>query len=308
MKRRIFYIIPLIAMLFAVLSCAEKQEDDIIVPEPFNRLMPDEYFESYVLKRKISYAVLLPEGYDTSSVTYPVIYLLHGFGDDRSAWYNGGNIKHYIDYYRELIGDVILVMPEAGNSYWVNRYNGQYPVMDMLVNELTNVIDTSFRTIKNKNARAVMGYSMGGYGALVTVAKNPSVFNTCVSLSMSFRTDTQYMAEPQEIFDNQWGSVFGGRGKAGNERITPYFKEYSPFHFFKDPEDPSHSGQNYYLACGNMEETLDITNEELHLLMNDNEIAHIYSTGNGGHNWTYWHKELATALEFIGNSFGDNKR
>lgn len=308
MKRRIINIIPLILVLASLLSCTDKHEDNIIVPGPFNRLMPDESFESKILKKKISYAVLLPKGYDTSGVSYPVIYLLHGFGDDRSAWHKGGNIKHYIDYYRDLVGDVILVMPEAGNSYWVNRYNGQYPVMDMLVNELTNVIDTGLRTIKDKHARAVMGYSMGGYGALVTVAKNPSVFFTCVSLSMSFRTDSQYIAEPQEIFDNQWGSVFGGRGKAGNERLTPYFMEYSPFHFFNDTGDPSQSGQNYYLACGNMEETLDITNEELHLLMNDKEIAHIYSTGNGGHNWTYWHMELSSALEFIGNSFGENKR
>jgi enterochelin esterase-like enzyme len=308
MKRYLYNIIPLVLMLALMQGCRDKQEDDIIVPEPFNRLQSDQTFQSSILKRKVSYAVILPEGYDTTNVSYPVIYLLHGFGDDYTAWYKGGKIQQYVDNYRNAIGQVILVMPDGGNSYWVNRYNGQYQIMDMLVNEMTNVIDTAYRTIKDAEARAVMGYSMGGYGALVTVAKNPEVFFTCVSLSMSFRTDSQYLAEPQEIFDYQWGSVFGGRGKSGDERLTPYFMEYSPFHFFNNPDDPSYSSQNYYLACGDDEESLDVTNQELHDLMSTNGIEHTYSTGSGGHSWTYWHREMPKALEFIGNSFGEFKR
>ncbi len=45
-----------------------------------------------------------------------------------------------------------------------------------------------------------MGYSMGGYGALMLAAKNPEIFKTGIALSMSFRTDEQYLNEPQGVF------------------------------------------------------------------------------------------------------------
>ncbi len=78
-----------------------------------------------------------------------------------------------------------------------------------------------------------MGYSMGGYGALILPSLNPDVFTVGVPLSMSFRTDEQYMAEPQDVFNSQWANLFGGFG-ANRDRtgLTDYFLQHSPFHFF----------------------------------------------------------------------------
>ncbi len=269
-------------------------------PEPFVRLLKDQTFQSTIFHRAMKYAVLLPKEYEDSTTSFPVVYLLHGMGDNESAWYQGGNISYYADLYASATVPMIYVMPQGFNTYWVNKYNGNYPYMDMFVNELVPYIDSAFRTLKNPQQRAVMGYSMGGYGALILPAKNPGVFKTGVALSMSFRTDQQYIDEPQSGWDSQWGSVFGGIGLSGTARLTDYYKQHNPFYFFHNQGDTSLSGQSYFLDCGDDEENLTEPNDALHSLMSELNIKHEYRVRNGAHNWDYWHRSLPEALRYIG--------
>lgn len=294
-----FWLIP----FYPGLSGCDRDNPPPDDQETFVRLRRDQSFKSRVLNRAIKYAVLFPEGYETSKDRFPVVYLLHGMGDDETAWCNGGSFAWYADRYAAETGPSIYIMPEGFNSYWVNRYNGRFPYMDMLITEMIPLVDSLFRTLSDARHRAVMGYSMGGYGALVLPAKNPDVFQTGVVLSMSFRTDQQYMDEIQSVFDNQWGSVFGGIGTSGTARLTDYYISYSPFHFFNNPDDASLSGQNYYLDCGDDEENLSEPNDALHVLLRDLNIRHEYRVRNGAHNWDYWHQSLPEALSYIGHAF-----
>lgn len=294
-------------LIFSILwigmaSCADKKVDDV-KPEVFKRLNEKQIVHSEILQKDMTYAVILPPEYETSNDSYPVVYLLHGYGDNETAWYQGGNIEQYIDLYRNVSAAAIYVMPQGFNNYWVNRYNGQYNLMDFMVEELVPEIDRRFRTIKDAGSRAVMGYSMGAYGALVLAARNPGTFRTAVVLSMSFRTDEQYMAEPSDVFNSQWGSVFGGIGTMGEARLTEHFKDHSPFHFFTKAADPSMSGQNYFIDCGDDEETLSVTCNELHELMRDQQVKHEYRMRNGAHDWDYWHKSLPEAFSYLGYAF-----
>ncbi|MDY0102071.1 MAG: alpha/beta hydrolase family protein [Lentimicrobium sp.] len=301
-KRLIPILILAISFGFVLMGCEREKPDDVIVT-PFDRLLKDENVQSAILSRTINYAVLLPEGYDSTTISYPVVYLLHGFGDDERAWYQGGNIKYYADKYLMETGPVIFVMPEGFNTYWANKYNGNYPYMDMLSQELVPEIDAKYRTVKDPEHRAVMGYSMGGYGALILPAKNPELFKTGIVLSMSFRTDEQYINEPQEVFDGQWGPIFGGIGASGNQRLTDYFLQYSPFHFFAQPGDVSLQGQNYYFDCGDDEESLSETNDALHVELRKLNIPHEYRVKNGAHTWDYWHNALPEAFSYLGYAF-----
>lgn len=289
--------------LMAVLNGCDREPSGPDEPLPFVRLLEGQSVQSNLLNRAISYAVLLPPEYETGSDHYPVVYLLHGYGDNEKAWYQGGNIKFYADKYAADTGPVIYVMPDGFNTYWVNKYNGNYPYMDMLINEMVPAVDAKFRTLNDPSQRAVMGYSMGGYGALILPAKNPDVFKTAVALSMSFRTDQQYLNEPQWVFDSQWGPIFGGIGTNGNARLTDYFKEFSPFHFFGNPADPALSGQNYFIDCGDDEESLSETNGSLHSLLRNYNVPHEYRMKSGGHSWDYWHGALPEALRYIGYAF-----
>jgi len=299
-KRFTLFIFGLVPLLMGLPGC---EEDNAPPDVPFVRLLENQAYHSQILHRSMNYAVLLPAEYENSTDSFPVVYLLHGLGDDETAWYEDGFIQYYSDRDAGENGPMIFVMPEAFNTYYVNKYNGNYPMMDVLVTELVPAIDSIFRTIKNAQHRAVMGYSMGGYGALILPAKNPDIFKTGVMLSMSFRTDSQYVAEPQNAFDNQWGPIFGGIGATGNDRFTDYFMEHSPFHFFSDPANHYLWELNFMIDCGDDEEKLDETNLELHELLLSLDYPHTFIMNHGGHSWDYWHGELPEALSFIGSAF-----
>ncbi|MDP2722216.1 MAG: alpha/beta hydrolase family protein [Bacteroidales bacterium] len=293
-----FIILFGISFAFFGFSGCKKEEPKKENPTPFVRLLEDQSFDSKIFKRPIQYAVLLPADYDSLNNNYPVVYLLHGYGDDEKAWYKYGNIQYYVDHATETV-PMIYVMPEAFNTYYVNKYNGNYPYMDMFTTELVPEIDSLFRTIPLPDQRAVMGYSMGGYGAMILPAKNPELFKTGVALSMSFRTDTQYISEPQGVFNSQWGSIFGGIDATGTSRLTDYFLSHSPFHFFNDQINPSLNGLNFFISCGDDEETLSVTSDTLHDLLRNMNYPHAYRIKNGAHSWSYWHKELPEALKYI---------
>jgi S-formylglutathione hydrolase FrmB len=148
-----------------------------------------------------------------------------------------------------------------------------------------------------------MGYSMGGYGALILPAKNPGIFKISVPLSMSFRTDQQYVAEPQGVFNSQWAPVFGGNGTSGAARLTDYFKQNSPFYFFDKADLSEFTGFKLLFDCGDDEESLSITSGALHNLLRDRNLPHEYRMGNGAHTWGYWYKAIPEALRFISKGF-----
>jgi len=299
MKYFTFLLPGFIPLLMGLSACERETPPPPVEPEPFVRLLKDQSFKSQILHRDMSYAVLLPKDYDSLTANYPVVYLLHGMGDNETAWFQYGLISYYVDANAAETIPMIYVMPQGFNTYWVNKYNGNFPYMDMLVNEMVPKIDSLFRTIKDPQHRAVMGFSMGGYGALILPAKKPNIFKTGVALSMSFRTDQQYMNEQQDGWNSQWGAIFGGIGASGTTRLTDYYKTYSPFYFFKNPGDLSLNGQNYYFDCGDDEESLSEPNNLLHNLMRDLNIKHEYRVKNGGHSWDYWHKALPEALKYI---------
>lgn len=300
-SRRLPFALMMGLLLTAFLGCSKEKAvpDD----EPFVRLVEEQVLESQLLNYQVKYTVLLPEEYENSTEEYPVVYLLHGFGDNHTSWYKGGAIQYYADFYKTETGPAIYVMPQGFNSYYVNKFSGTFPYMDMFVQEFVPLIDAQFRTKKDPSQRAVMGYSMGGYGALVLPALNPDVFEISVPLSMSFRTDEQYMDQSQDGWNSQFGVVFGGNGATGENRLTDYFKLHSPFHFFDKEDLSAFSGLKIFLDCGDDEESLHITNGALHNLLRDRGFEHVYRVRNGDHSWNYWHGALKEAMVFIGNGF-----
>ena len=298
------WVVILTASFIILLISGCKKEDvkDDPSDTPFVRLV-ESSIKSELMAHTIKYSVLLPADYKTSGLSYPVVYLLHGYGDIYTAWSRSGNIQYHSDNLGAEIEPMIFVMPDGYNSYFLNNFSGTYHYMDMFVKELVPEIDQLYRTKKEASQRAVMGYSMGGYGALALPAKNPDVFSISVPLSMSFRTDEQYLEEPQGVFNSQWASIFGANGVSGPARITPYFKEYSPFYFFDQNDLSAFSSLKLFFVCGDDEETLSVTNGALHNLLRSKNFAHEYRMGNGGHDFGYWSKVLPEALRFISKGF-----
>lgn len=266
------------------------------------RFISAQDFHSEILEKDLPYAVILPESYEQDSDRrYPVIYLTHGLGCTPDDW-NDKYIqveKTIRQLETEGLADFIYIFPTGFSSYYSNTYDGKFPYMDMFIKEFVPFIDNKYRTIADREHRATVGFSMGGFGAMILPLKNTDVFSISVPLSMSFRTDEQYMAEPLKWWNGQWGSIFGGVGQEGEARLTDYYKSHCPFYQFTAENRPELSKVKWFLHCGDDEEQLLIANDDLHIMMRENGYEHEYRVGDGAHTGKYWRTTLLEVLPYI---------
>lgn len=287
MKRIIFII-----SLCAIIINANAQE----------RFVSGQPFRSEMLGMDLPYAIVLPADYEERTENrYPVIYLTHGLGCTPDDW----NDK-YIQFENTLtgledagLGDFIYVFPTGLSSYYCNAYDGKFPYMDMFIQEFIPFIDGKYRTIADREHRATIGFSMGGFGAMVLPLRHPETFCFSAPLSMSFRTDEMYLDEPLKWWNEQWGSIFGGVNQEGEGRLTDYYKAHCPYYQFTKENLEELSKVKWFLHCGDDEERLLIANDDLHIQMRENGYEHEYRVKDGGHTGRYWRTCLQDVLPYI---------
>jgi len=257
---------------------------------------------SDILNTDISFGVYLPASYrDDKSVTYPVVYMLHGYGDNWMSW-NGKYLhaNNKVDTWENKgLSEMIYIFPAGFTTYYCNYYTGKYNYMDMFVEEFIPFIDKTFRTKADKEHRAITGYSMGGFGAMVLAEKHPELFCCSAPLSMSFRTNAQYMTESQSGWDGQWGKIFGGIGKYGADRLTDYYLSHNPYYQFNDANRSKLETVNWFFTCGDDEEQLLVANDSLHVILRDRGYEHEFRVGNGAHTSSYWMDALSEVLPWF---------
>ena len=157
---------------------------------PQSQLLTTE-LPSPILKRSIRASVYLPAAYKQSanaSRRFPVVYLLHGHGDDHTAWPRHGRIKPTLDrmILTGTLQPVVVVMPDARKSWYVNdartgaASNGA--VFDAFRTDLIDAVDARYRTVNCPTGRAIGGLSMGGYGALLLGTAHPVPFRRRLQL------------------------------------------------------------------------------------------------------------------------------
>ena len=299
--------IALILCLACLAACNNQDNGQELPPDvdPVNipRYATGLSFSSKLMGTTIPYDILLPEGYVADTETsYPVVYCFHGYNNDNTTW-NGSSmqIQGKIESLERkgVIPPMIYVFPMGYNSYWVDRFNGSYPYMTMFATEFVPMIDKSYRTIADRTHRAVVGFSMGAFGSLATAMQHPDLFSTCAAMSISMRTDQQYMEESQSAWDNQWGKVFGGSGSGGEYRLTDYYKSLCPLHQFTEENKSKYSSVNWFITCGDNEKTLLYANDDLHVLMLNNGYEHEYRVGEGGHSESYWRPAMDEILPWF---------
>src|SRR5690606_2656064 len=121
---------------------------------------------SKILKGNRKYAVYLPPDYETSQRKYPVLYLLHGGGDDQTGWIQFGEVQTIAD--REILAGratpMIIVMPDAntGTRGYFNDLKNEWRYEDFFFEEFMPFVEKTYRIKGEKRFRAVAGLSMGG--------------------------------------------------------------------------------------------------------------------------------------------------
>jgi S-formylglutathione hydrolase FrmB len=272
------------------------------------QLLIDLKINSKILQKEILYNIYLPVGYDSSVKKYPVLYLLHGSGPQPNAhhtWFNRMNIQEVMDsgINTGKIIPMIVVMPDAEVTFYMNNINGEYQYEDYFISELIPFIEEEYKSQNDKKFRGIAGGSMGGYGAIVYSLHHPDLFSVCASMAAAIRTDQQIRDMPFEKFQYNYRSALGYI-KEGDERITEFWNSYSVLNLIDNTSKERASQVKYYIDIGD-DDHLYKGNSLFHIRMRDLEIPHEYRVRDGKHNWDYFNETLVHLIAFISEEFNN---
>ncbi len=263
-------------------------------------------FDNFVLTSKIlkaerKYAVYLPPDYETSQRAYPVLYLLHGAGDDQTGWIQFGEVLHLADKTINAgeATPMIIVMPDAntGRRGYLNDILDEWQYEDFFFEELMPQVEKKFRIKSEKRYRALAGLSMGGEGTYIYALHHPELFSSACPLSAAtgFRTIEDFKFRMQRFAQIDISHL-------PDSLITSYIKRYSALYLVENMANEQKQAVRWYIDCGD-EDFLYEGNSLIHIAMRKKEIPHEFRIRDGGHNWTYWRTALPEVLKFISDAF-----
>ena len=255
--------------------------------------------KSAILKADRGYSIYLPAGYDETDISYPVLYLLHGSGDDHTGWLQFGQTRHIADktIAEGLAGPMIIVMPDAntGRRGYFNDIKGDFDYEDFFFKELIPHIEKTYRVRTERRYRAIAGLSMGGGGTIFYALHRPDMFAAAAPLSAS--TGSWELEQYKERQRN--------RENITDAQLEQHFKRHSIEGILgsaTEDELKQIKSIRWYISCGD-DDFLYEGNARMHITFRKKEIPHEYRVKDGGHTWTYWRMELPLVMEFVSKSF-----
>ena len=275
----------------------------LCVAQPMGKVIEEKTVKSSIMNRSINYTIYLPADYSQSERTYPVVYLLHGYTDDNTGWLQFGEVNRYAD---KAIADgtippMIIVMPNADSSWYINSYDGKEKYEDFFIKEFIPTIEKTWRIKTQKKYRGIAGLSMGGYGTLIYSLKYPELFAAAASLSAAIYDDESM----EKMSENSWANTYAqlyGRDLKGKDRLTKSWYDNSILKIVDSKTADELKKVRYWIDCGD-DDYLSNANCKLQILLNDKKVPHEFRMRDGEHNWNYWRTGITDALQFIGKSF-----
>ncbi len=244
----------------------------------------DVVFQSAAIERDSKYRILLPHGYSESAHRYPVLYLLHGVFGASENWETLTNLSKYASS-----TELIIVMPDAGNSWYVNSStNHKHRFEDLVIHDLIQEVEGRWRTLRSSHRRAIAGLSMGGYGAFKFAIKYPDTFAIAASISGAFNGPQDLDSRRDDLRDDLL-AAFGPQGSK-NRTANDLFELF--------PKANPGSLPYFYLDCGNGDEFCEVNRRFAALLCSHN-ARYEYHEFPGAHSWQYWDRRIAAVLPMI---------
>jgi enterochelin esterase-like enzyme len=230
----------------------------------------DEQVPSTALAAKVHALVVLPPGYKTSGLRYPVVYFLHGLPANADSYRANAWIADAL----ARTGQAILVLPQGARSgdrdpeylNWGAGRNWE----TYIAKELPRYIDAHYRTIRARSGRAIMGLSAGGYGATIVGLHHPGTFSVIESWSGYFHptdpTGTRPLAREPATSAHTLTSIV--------RRSPTYFAFYVG------------RGDTRFLA----------ENEQLDRELSVDHVPHVFEIYRGAHESSLWQTHAVTWL------------
>lgn len=254
--------------------------------------MEDVRFHSNDLGHDVTYRVVLPATYPPSA-KLPVVWLLHGAGDNHRSWTDKSDIADLAAH------GVMLVMPDGENSYYVNfASSSKRRYEDYIIDEIIPDARRRFPVAATDRAEnAIIGISRGGYGAVILALKHPQLFTFAGSLSGTLDVPERHYRWQEPFTSFGIRRTFGPMGSATRKQDDP---------FLVVANLPSEPQPTYlYLACGEQEVLLP-SNRRFAAMLGERNLPYTLDTVHGAHDWGVWNRQLpaleSSLLEHLGVS------
>ncbi len=271
MKNKSLNILVLV-LLIACAGCSPKAKQTI---EP-SQVIVTSYSSSI---GEAGVAVYLPEGYATSEKDYPVLYLLHGSGDDETGWITKGKAKAILDSLitNNLCQQMIVVMPngyleQTGKYYTPESRLWMESTFEENFSQLIAWTEAHFRTINDKQHRAIAGLSMGGFHTMHTAALLNQSFDYVGIFSALYVPHTK---QPHSERIIEMSALALSDKPAYNQTEALLAQQ------FANPP------QLYWIACG-VDDFLYQDNVIYRQYLDEKQYPYEYHESAGGHSWENW--------------------
>jgi S-formylglutathione hydrolase FrmB len=263
---------------------------------------------SQILKYPVHYCIYLPASYDAGASKtvpehYPVLYFLHGLGDNEKTLFNSGGWTLLDDLRQEhKLGDFLIVAPEGRRSFYINSADSSVRYSDFFLQEFIPLIEKKYRIAKGRSNRAISGISMGGYGALRFAFSHPEMFSAVSAQSAALITES-----PQDLDTAARSGAPLGKMLAdvfGNPIDSSHWKNNDPF-VLAQKNAAALKRLAIYFNCGQDDNYgFEKGAAALHEELQKEGVKHEYHLYPGDHSLTYFLVHFSEVMEFHSRAFG----
>ncbi|KRK78044.1 acetylesterase [Companilactobacillus alimentarius DSM 20249] len=232
------------------------------------------HYSSQLLNSQTIVRIIMPDNILNKPV--PVIWWLHGLGDDGSVWIRKTRLELIATQYK-----VAVIIPDMQRSFSQNIQGG-LPFFDYINKELPEYLHSIFNLSDRRDENFLVGNSMGGYGSYKLSAISPKRFSYVATLSpvTNLKTVTTFMRDFPSIFTSNPESIenlVGLMGKTQNELSNIHWLQ------LMGADDPLKSDSINFVKE---------TKDKLHINLNQ-------KISPGNHNWTFWDKQLTEIFNWL---------
>nr|WP_294780744.1 alpha/beta hydrolase family protein [uncultured Flavobacterium sp.] len=237
------------------------------------------------MNKNIKSCIIFPESYKKKDKKFPVVYLLHGYSGNYGSWAKDFKaLKNQVDQYNFI---VVGVDGNYSSWYFDSPIDPNFKYETYVIKELVPYMDKKYKTIADREKRAISGLSMGGHGALYLSFKHQDVF--CAAGSMSGGVDFRPFPENWDI-KKRLGSLAEFPENWDKNTVT------NMLDLVKDNK------LKLIIDCGVDDFFMEV-NRQLHANMLALKINHDYIERPGQHDLKYWENSLKYQLLFFHNFF-----